>query len=227
MLTLLVDSQLVLQTLQISLQAPVLFLHLHFSILAIQLDSTSSFLGTVPRAWVTQEGGGREGRREGRSPAPSSPLSCDSSSCPGHLPLRKCQHRTGPLLVPSHQAKPRPAGPPATAPRPHALPALAPSPASFLGSSSKLTSPSNDSICCHLGIAASDPQLTNAIASSPQAPQLTPAKEPPTHPCPSNSPLPVQLYPAYESKSIRLLPSLAHTSPPLTSLLGLPHLVPS
>lgn len=44
---------------------------------------------------------GGEGGRE-RRPHPSSPLSWDSSSCPGHLPLQKCQGRIKPLSVPSH-----------------------------------------------------------------------------------------------------------------------------
>ena len=63
-LTLLVDSQLVLQPLEISLQAPVLFLHLHFAVPATQLGDTASFLGRAPRIQVTQveEGTGEGGR---------------------------------------------------------------------------------------------------------------------------------------------------------------------
>lgn len=47
-----------------------------------------------------------------------------------------------------------------------------------LSSTVGFTSPANDSICYLLEISASDPQLTNDLHSSPQAPQLTLARSP-------------------------------------------------
>lgn len=97
MLTLLADVQLVLQFLQIGLQAPVLFFHLLLGIPTIQLDSaSSSFLGRTPKARVTWEGG-----REAGNPALSSPLSVIPQAVPGTCPFRNVSTELGHCFSPA------------------------------------------------------------------------------------------------------------------------------
>lgn len=214
-LTLLGVGQLVLQLLQVGLQALVLLCHLRYSIPTFQLVLVPSGpLGKVPRA---RSLGGREG---GKAPAQAFP-SCSSSSCPGHSPLQTCQHRTGPLLTPSKGQDVASRRGPGQGQQGHLLQhtshtpclpwlqALPPSSPVRLSCPMELTTSSGGRAFCH-----SLP--SDYCGLYPWLGLLTAASDP-------KPALPIQLHPTCNSQSICLLPSLARTSLLVTGLQGRAH----